>query len=60
MTSMLSPNDYLRSLSILIRVNPQTVFYAGYSDNARQNDDLDDLTKDRKTLFVKFSYAWLI
>ncbi|MBE0368757.1 hypothetical protein PAUR_a2444 [Pseudoalteromonas aurantia 208] len=42
------------------KINPQTVFFAGYSDNGYQDDDLETLTKDNKTFFAKFSYAWLM
>jgi hypothetical protein len=44
------------------KVNPQTVFLAGYSDNAVgfKEDDLNvDLTKTDRTVFVKVGYAWL-
>jgi len=41
------------------KVNPQTVFFAGYSDNALADDDLPHLTRDSRNLFMKFSYAWL-
>ncbi|WP_017218901.1 carbohydrate binding family 9 domain-containing protein [Pseudoalteromonas sp. NJ631] len=42
------------------KLNPQTVFFAGYSDHGYQDDDLSKITKDEKTVFMKFSYAWLI
>ncbi|MCF6435080.1 DUF5916 domain-containing protein [Pseudoalteromonas sp. MMG022] len=42
------------------KLNPQTVFFAGYADNGYQDDDLSRLTKDEKTFFAKFSYAWLM
>jgi hypothetical protein len=41
------------------KLNPQTVLYAGYSDNARDDDSLADLTRTDRTLFAKVSYAWL-
>lgn len=40
------------------RVNPQTVFYLGYSDTALETDRFDSVTTDR-ALFVKLGYAWL-
>lgn len=40
------------------RLNPQTVFYLGYSDTQLDTDRFDSLTTDR-TLFVKLGYAWL-
>ncbi|MBD1583605.1 carbohydrate binding family 9 domain-containing protein [Pseudoalteromonas sp. S16_S37] len=42
------------------KLNPQTVFFAGYADKGYQDDDLSKLTKDEKTFFAKFSYAWLM
>ncbi len=41
------------------KINPQTLFFVGYSDSAYANDEINDLTKDAKTVFMKFSYAWL-
>lgn len=40
------------------RVNPQTLFFAGYSDEGFQDDSLSSIRKTSKTLFMKFSYAW--
>ena len=40
------------------RLNPQTVFYLGYSDTELESDRFDALPVDR-TLFVKLGYAWL-
>ncbi len=42
------------------RVNPQTLFFAGYSHEGYQDDSLNHLRKTFKTLFMKFSYAWQI
>lgn len=42
------------------QLNPQSVFYLGYSDGFRQDDDIDRLTQDEQTLFMKLSYAWLL
>lgn len=41
------------------KINPQTLVYLGYSDNGSQYDGLDRLTKDQRSVFAKFSYAWL-
>jgi predicted porin len=41
------------------QLNPQTVVYAGYSDNHMDNDDLASLTKTDRTFFLKLSYAWV-
>jgi len=40
------------------KVNPQTLFYLGYSDSGYQDDDLQKVERDQRTLFTKFSYAW--
>ena len=41
------------------KINPQTVFFAGYADHAFEDDDFTSLEKDSRSLFLKFSYAWL-
>ncbi|TKB50660.1 hypothetical protein FCL40_05790 [Ferrimonas sediminicola] len=42
------------------KVNPQTVFYAGYADG-RFNDGFDNgLEHLERSVFTKFSYAWLL
>jgi len=40
------------------KINPQSLVYLGYSDSARDNDNLDSLQKTDKTIFAKFSYMW--
>ena len=40
------------------KINPQTLFFVGYSDGGYQDDDLDSLQRDQRTIFTKFSYAW--
>jgi len=42
------------------KINPLSLVYVGYADNARDNDNLDSLLKTDKTIFVKFSYRWQI
>lgn len=42
------------------KLNPQTLFFAGYSDNAYQDDELTSLERDQRSVFMKFSYAWLL
>lgn len=41
------------------KLNPQTVFFLGYSDGSYQDDDLLSLEKEQKTFFSKISYAWM-
>ncbi|HUP20330.1 MAG TPA: hypothetical protein VM778_10305 [Gemmatimonadota bacterium] len=38
-------------------MNPRTVVYAGYTDEAF-DDDAVDLTRTDRTLFLKLGYAW--
>ena len=40
------------------KINPQTLFFIGYSDGGYQDDLLDSLERDQRTVFTKFSYAW--
>jgi hypothetical protein len=40
------------------KLNPQTVFFAGYSDNSLGNERID-LTRDDRTFFFKIGYAWV-
>lgn len=40
------------------KINPQTLFFVGYSDGGYQDDELDSLVRDQRTIFTKFSYAW--
>jgi hypothetical protein len=42
------------------KVNPQTLFFAGYSDNGFQNDQMAHIEKEKRSVFMKFSYAWQI
>jgi len=41
------------------KINPLTKFFIGYSDSAYRDDQLDTLTKNQQSIFMKFSYAWL-
>jgi len=41
------------------KINPQTVFFLGYSDAAYEDDTYNQLQKTDKTLFLKMSYSWL-
>jgi hypothetical protein len=40
------------------KLNPQTVLFAGYSDNSLEDDTTRELEKMGRTLFFKLSYAW--
>jgi hypothetical protein len=41
------------------KINPQTVFFLGYTDN-RDADERIDLTQRNRTVFVKIGYAWIL
>jgi hypothetical protein len=47
-----------RQLLFSYKINPQTVFFLGYSDNHFENDALNTLEKTDRTLFRKIGYAW--
>ena len=40
------------------KINPQSLIYLGYSDNALEDSRVDSLEKFDKTVFAKFSYLW--
>lgn len=40
------------------KINPQTLFFVGYSDGGFQDDNLAEIKRDQRTVFTKFSYAW--
>ena len=45
------------------KLNPQTVFFAGYSDNSNGAGEAHqriDLTRQNRTFFVKLGYAWAL
>lgn len=48
----------LSQLLFSYRLNAQTVFLAGYSDNYAGDENVD-LTQTNRALFVKVGYAWL-
>lgn len=41
------------------KVNPQTVFFLGYSDSFVDDDSLSGLERSDRTFFMKVGYAWL-
>jgi hypothetical protein len=40
-------------------INPQTVFFLGYSDNYLGDNEIN-LTQQNRTLFLKVGYAWML
>jgi hypothetical protein len=51
--------DFYNQLLFSYKINPQTVVFAGYSDNWT-GDERIDLTQQSRTVFVKVGYAWLL
>jgi hypothetical protein len=41
------------------KLNPHTVFFVGYSDSHRGDQDID-ITQDERTVFAKIGYAWVL
>jgi len=50
--------DVGRQLLYSYKINPQTVFFLGYSDSYLDDDDLDGLTASDRSVFMKIGYAW--
>jgi hypothetical protein len=50
--------DVGRQLLYSYKLNPQTVFFLGYSDQLIKEDYLENLTTTDRTWFMKVSYAW--
>ena len=51
--------DVGRQLLYSYKINPQTVFFLGYSDHHIDEDALDTLTVTDRTIFMKIGYAWM-
>ena len=49
----------LGELLFAYKVNPQTVFYLGYSDIGKADQDVD-WWRSSRTVFIKIGYAWLL
>ncbi|MBL4910090.1 MAG: carbohydrate binding family 9 domain-containing protein [Alteromonadaceae bacterium] len=41
------------------KLNSQTVFYLGYIDHSDTTGDFSEIERDQRSIFMKFSYAWL-
>ncbi|MFQ5608761.1 MAG: DUF5916 domain-containing protein, partial [Woeseiaceae bacterium] len=50
--------DLGRQLLYSYKLNPQTVFFLGYSDALIDNDNLTGLETTDRTWFMKIGYAW--
>ena len=53
-----SERDFARQLLFSYTVNPQTVFFLGYSDDLFEDDTLDSFETAERTWFAKIGYAW--
>ena len=51
--------DVGRQLLFSYKLNPQTVFFLGYSDALIDDDVLTNLTTTDETWFMKIGYAWM-
>ncbi|MFD2166933.1 DUF5916 domain-containing protein [Thalassotalea euphylliae] len=51
--------DFSAELLYAYKINPQTVFYLGYSEHRDGEGTFGDLEQDLRSVFMKFSYAWL-
>jgi len=51
--------NFSTQLIYAYKLNPQTVFYLGYSDNSYQDDYINDIKREQRTFFTKISYAWM-
>ncbi len=54
-----SSKRFFTQLLFSYKVNPQTVFFLGYSDSQRGFTGID-LTTTNRTVFLKIGYAWLL
>jgi uncharacterized protein YjbK len=50
--------NFASQLIYSYKINPQTLFFLGYSDGGYKDDDLTEITRDERSVFTKFSYAW--
>lgn len=51
-------NNLSTQIIYAYKLNPQTAVYVGYSDSSYEDDYLDKLTREQRTLFAKLTYAW--
>ena len=51
--------DVSTELLYAYKINPETVFYIGYSDHHYTEENVSYLAKDLQKVFMKFSYAWM-
>jgi hypothetical protein len=51
--------DIGREVLYSYKLNPQTVFFLGYSDRHIEDDEINSLTSTDRTVFMKIGYAWM-
>jgi len=51
--------NFSTELLYAYKINPQTVFYLGYSDQHDAEENFSDLEQNQRSVFMKFSYAWM-
>jgi hypothetical protein len=51
--------DVGREILYSYKINPQTVFFLGYSDRHIEDDEITSLTSTGRTVFMKIGYAWM-
>lgn len=52
--------DQGRQLLYSYKINPQTVFFLGYSDQYVDDDSLLGYTASNRSWFMKIGYAWTL
>ena len=50
--------NFGQELLFSYKINPQTVFFLGYSNQQFEDDELNSLEETDRTLFMKVGYAW--
>lgn len=51
--------NFSSELLYAYKINPQTVFYLGYSDHHDAEENFSELEQNQQKIFMKFSYAWM-
>ncbi|MDP7591665.1 MAG: DUF5916 domain-containing protein [Litorilituus sp.] len=51
--------DFSTEVLYAYKINPQTVFYLGYTDHHTSQANFSDIKQDTRSAFMKFSYAWV-
>lgn len=54
-----SSKDLSSEILYAYKINPQTVFYLGYTENRDSESNFSEIEQNKRNIFMKFSYAWL-